>query len=214
VTPASSATVSSTAPIRGADRLLRIGVLGGTSLLLAAGAHSAGGGALPGPGLLVVVAAVLGLAALVVTQRRCRFPLLLVLLGGQQLALHAVFTAATNVSAACVPMAGGVPHHGSLAGAACLPVAGVAAGTPMLMSGPSMWLAHLAAVAATAWLLSRGEAWLWRTAERIIRTATAAPSSTLVGQAPVRAGFLTQAPYDSAAGSPAAPRGPPLVGTV
>ncbi|MET1004880.1 MAG: hypothetical protein ABWX96_05005 [Propionibacteriaceae bacterium] len=207
-----AAVGSTTAPLRGAGRLLRLGVLGGVSLLLAAGAHTAGGGALPAPGVLVVAAGLLGLMALVVTQRRCRFPLLLVVLGAQQAALHAVFAAATGPAAACAGLAGSA-HHGAVVASGCTSVADAAA-APMVMPGPGMWLAHTVAVVATAWLLSRAEAWLWRTADRIIRTATAAPTSIRGGLPSVRGRFARLAAYASPVASPAAPRGPPGCGTV
>ena len=46
----------------------------------------------------------------------------------------------------------------------------------MSMPGWAMWAAHLAAVAVTAALLARGEAWLWRVADAIVHASTVRPS--------------------------------------
>ena len=40
----------------------------------------------------------------------------------------------------------------------------------MAMPGPAMLAAHLAATVLTAWLLARGEEWLWRTVDALLRT--------------------------------------------
>ena len=59
-------------------------------------------------------------------------------------------------------------------------------GAALGMATPAMWLAHSAAVLGTAWLLARGEAWLWRMADRVVRAATAKPTGRPVRRHTVR----------------------------
>lgn len=192
------------APLRGRLRVLRAGVLGATSLGLALGGHLAAGGHAPPPALLAVCAGLLGLTAVTATARRVRLPLLVGLLGVQQVLLHLAFDAGAG-AAAC----GGVdPHVGHTAGSvlSCAP-GGTAT---MAMPGWPMLLAHVLATAATALLLLRGEQALWALADRVVRAATAAPTarrpraSVLQVSRPTAA--LAVAPL-----SPAAPRGPPVL---
>ena len=77
-------------PTRGWVRLARAGVLGSGSLFLATAGHVAGGGVLPGPGMLVVLGGVLALVSVSMTTRRLRFGLLLGLLTVEQFALHLI----------------------------------------------------------------------------------------------------------------------------
>ena len=182
------------APARGVTRLLRLTCLGGGSLLLASAAHSTGGGQLPATGLMVAVALLLGCVSICVTSRRRSFGSLLALLSVEQVLLHAVFSLTS--------------HHHHLADAArCLFTPG---GLADVLSTPDagMSVGHCSAVVATAWLLARGEAWLWTTAERAIRCATAAPTTQLASF------FVLVAAFSAAwAGSTlpltAEPRGPP-----
>ncbi|MGI8458431.1 MAG: hypothetical protein ACR2LI_10010 [Propionibacteriaceae bacterium] len=74
----------SAAPWQGFLRGVRVVVLGGVSMLLASGAHLPGGGQLSSAGVVVVSGFVLGLVAAVVTARRCRLPVLLLVLGVEQ----------------------------------------------------------------------------------------------------------------------------------
>lgn len=200
-------------PVRGPARSLRVAVLGGSSLALAGAAHLAGGGALPGPGMLVVTGFLLGLVALTATARRCRFPVLLLLLAVEQLLLHVAFTAAAGAGSICTGlMPAGHQHTGGVAGTGCGPlphVAGAMAMPASMPSGWSMWAAHAGAVVATAWLLSRGESWLWRTADQIVRAATAAPSAELAPARLVAVTGTARPVACAAAYAPAAPRGPP-----
>ena len=159
-------------PLTGAVRLLRAGVLGGATLLLATGAHLLGGGELPGPATLALTTFLVGLLAVTVTARRLRLPVLLPLLGLEQGLLHVVLDATTSATT-CSPAAGHVVHAAGTA-LAC------ATGQPMAMTAPagwSMWLAHLLATAVTAWVLTRGEAALWALAARAVGAATAAPGA-------------------------------------
>ena len=167
---------SGRSPVRGPLRVLRVGALGGTSLLLATGAHLAGGGRLPSVATLTVLASLLGMVAAVVTARRCRLPLLFVVLGLEQAALHYVLTASTAATTlGCVPA--GHQHLGTATGGCLLPgdaMTGMASG-PGATS--AMLVGHLLAVVATAWLLAGGEAWVWGLAERLIRSTVVAVSA-------------------------------------
>ena len=191
----------------GRTRLLRASVLGAVSLLLASGAHVVGGGHLPGPGVLAVCSVLLGLVAAVVTARRCRFGVLGLLLVGQQALLHTLFTVAG--SAAHVQLAA-THHHG-------VPAPGVgvvATGPAMDMPGPSwaMWLAHAVATLATAWLLARGEAWLWRATERVVVAAGLRRTVHVRRAGAVLPGPAYVLPHHDAPGwHLAGPRGPPAV---
>lgn len=207
-------------PARGLTRVVRVVVLGVTSLALAAGAHLLGGGRLPSAGVLAVVAFLLGLSSVVLTARRCRFPALLVVLVVQQGLLHVVFDTASRVASGCGTAASGMGH--GLAGhtAAASSVVGscstMSTLTPatdsmasMAMPGWAMWAAHLAAVAVTAALLARGEAWLWRVADAIVHASTPRPSFTF---RPARAVVVVGAPRSQPElllFSVANPRGPP-----
>jgi hypothetical protein len=208
------------APTAGRVRVARASVLGGTSLLLATGAHVLGGGSLPGVGVLLVAGMLLGLLAAVLTARRVRLPALLALLGVQQLALHELFGLAA-AAPACTPTASAYAAHGGhaahLAGGADPLVSscvGAAAGMAT-MSGAPAWVmtaAHVVAVLVTAWVLARGEAWLWRTVARV-----AAAAGLAVGR-PALSSPRRRQPVGrvvttcrNAVRSAAAPRGPPLV---
>ncbi len=139
-------------------RLARAGVFGGSSLFLATAAHVAGGGTLPGAGLLVLTAIGLALASVTLTARRLRVGVLLVALGLEQLLLHLIFHTATT-AATCAAVA--MPGHAMSTAAMCGSGSSTSAGWPML-------LGHLLAVLATAWLLARGERWLWTVTERVL----------------------------------------------
>ena len=201
---------SGMAPTRGLARLIRIGVLGGASMTLAAVAHVLGGGMLPTAGVLLVTGLLVGIGAVTLTTRRCRFGVLAPVLALQQALLHWVFTAAAAVPTSCVPASSGAAHHGSGLIAHCAATMHtMGAGFPM--SGGAMWLTHGVAVVLTAWLLARGEAWLWRTAAAIVEAATATLTTgpAVPPRRPVwTASALALPPL---AMSPAAPRGPPLV---
>ena len=57
----------------------------------------------------------------------------------------------------------------------------------MADAGTTSWtmiVAHIAATIATAWLLGRGEAWLWRTAEQAIRAALGSLTGRLADDRP------------------------------
>jgi hypothetical protein len=165
-TPADPSSHHRPAPTHGPVRALRVVVLGGASMLLAGTAHLAGGGHLPSPGVLAALALFVGLAAAALTRRRCRLPLLLGVLGAEQLGLHLLLGA--GAAAGCVggPMAAG--HGASTACPADAVVAADPSGHPL---GGPMLTAHLLATLLTAWLLACGEAALWRLVDRVARAA-------------------------------------------
>jgi len=201
----------SASPARGGTRAARVGLLGATSMTLATAAHAVGGGPVPPAGVLLVSGLLVGLVAVTVTARRCRFGVLAALLAAEQVMLHWLFAAAAAMTG-CHGVPHATAHHGgTLEAMGCAPapadgMGGVALGT----AAPAMWLAHAAAVLVTAWLLARGEAWLWRMADLVVEAATATPSEPparrLAERHPaVRVFDLPMAPV-----SPAAPRGPPI----
>ena len=145
-------------------RLARAGVFGGASLFLATAGHLVGGGTLPGAGLLALTAIGLALLSVTLTVRRLRFGVLLAALGLEQVLLHLLFHASTT-AATCAAVI--MPGH-TMSSAVCGSAAPTAASWPMVIG-------HALAVLATAWMLARGERWLWSVAERIHRYAGSAP---------------------------------------
>jgi hypothetical protein len=195
------------APLRGAVRGLRVAALGGASLLLACGAHLVGGGRLPSAGTLAVVAAVLGLVAVVVTARRCRIPVVLPVLGLEQTALHYLFSAASSSAPlGCVPS--GHQHLASV-GASCLAGGHEMAGMGTSAASLPMLVGHALAVLGTAWLLVRGEAWLWAWCTRLVRATVVAisalPTAVRLGPPVGAARAVVTVP-----GTLGSPRGPPV----
>lgn len=194
------------APVRGALRLARVGALGGGSLLLATLAHLGGGGRLPAAWVLVVTGLLLGVVAVTLTARRCRFGLLLAALALQQGLLHLLFDSASRVVPGCSPLAmpAGHAEHGALQTCA------MATAMHPVLPGWAMWGGHLLATLLTAALLARGEAWLWQAADRVVAVATAAPvARPQTRPARVSAAGPFATPARRARGA-AGPRGPPL----
>ncbi len=193
-------------PARGAVRAVRVGSLGATSMTLATTAHLLGGGPLPPAGVLVVSGLLVGLVAGSATARRCRFGVLVALLAVEQALLHWLFsTAAATTGCDGGPIPGA--HHGGALGAmGCVAGTGEGMGRAALgLAAPAMWLAHSAAVLATAWLLARGEAWLWRTADRVVSAATATPTDRSARRRAVRPPAVMVSDLPMAPVSPGAP---------
>jgi hypothetical protein len=186
-------------PATGWRRLVRVVVLGGASYGLAVGAHLAGGGGWPGWPLTLMLAGLLGVTSVGLTGRRRGTRFLLLVLTGFQTVLHLLFARADGAAASCAAVAGG-HHHVT---AACAP--GATSSAEALLSLP-MATAHLVATVVTAWLLARGEAWLWRALDRLLRR----PSRRLAlepGPVPV---IRHEAPAPRVVrAAPGAPRGPP-----
>jgi hypothetical protein len=209
----SSSVQPSVAALRPNWRAVRVAVLGATSLLLATSAHTFGGGDLPAPGVLAVTAIVLGLLAVPLTGRRCKTGLLLAVLGVQQTLLHLLFSSAAAVPT-CEPA--GLQAAAHQLGAACDMHGGVLMSvqstTPMTAAGTTSWamiIAHALATVATAWLLGRGEAWLWRTAEQVIRAALGTLTGRLADARPRLIILERLSPWVAHVYAHSAPRGPP-----
>jgi hypothetical protein len=133
--------------------VLRAGGVAGAVLALAAGAHLAGGGELPGPALLLAVAVVLGALTLLLAGRRFSWPVLSGLLGGGQVALHELFDTCSGVSAQTVAVVSH-GHHQSL-------VAWGDVSSGAESATPAMTLGHVLATAVTTLVLLHGEHVLW-----------------------------------------------------
>ena len=190
-------------PLRGTARVARVALLGGGSLLLATAAHLAGGGTLPGPGVLAVAAFVLGLVAVLLTRRRVRLPVLVGALVPQQAALHVLFDTAAAAAGGCSPVQ--AAHH-AMTVLTCMPTHGMG---PMGYAWP-MFVGHAVAALGTAWLLARGEAWCWRLADRVVAAAYVSPTGRpRVRRARPVTTVLTAAPL-LRPHRPRLTRGPPL----
>lgn len=187
-------------------RAVRVAVLGAASLLLATSAHVIGGGTLPSLGVLALTALVLGLVAVPLTGRRCRTGVLVAVLGVQQSLLHLLFTAVAE-QRGCEPS--GLVATAHQLGAAC--AMSMPMDMPMTAAGASwpMILAHAAATAATAWLLARGEAWLWRTAEQVVRVAGTTLTRSVANDRDQLVIPRQMVVWTAPAYAVAAPRGPP-----
>ncbi|QCB98975.1 hypothetical protein E5206_11170 [Arthrobacter sp. PAMC25564] len=138
---------------------------------LAAGAHVLAGGELPGPGIAVGLLVLVLAPVMVLTRIRITAPVMAVLLGAGQLALHEAFDA-LSVSSGFAAGSGG--HlHGTVP---VLPPAGALMPEHTAAPGALMLVLHAAATLATALLLARGEAALWALAawlRPLIRLLTA-----------------------------------------
>ena len=195
-------------PARGAIRAVRVGLLGTTSMTLATTAHLIGGGPLPPVGVLIVSGLLVGLVAVTATARRGHFGVLVALLAVEQALLHWLFTAAAAMGGCDTgPLAAG--HH-MLGSMGCAAGTGDGMGGVVLGMAAPMWLAHSAAVLGTAWLLARGEAWLWRMADRVVGSATAAPTGRPARRRAARHPAVRVFDLPTAPVSPATPRGPPV----
>lgn len=183
---------------RGWVRLARAGILGGASLFLATAGHTLGGGTLPGPGLLAMTGVCLALIAVSLTARRVGFCTLLGVLSVEQVLLHLLFHAST-VAATCAPVT--MPGHSMGSAAVC------GSGTATA-GGWSMVIGHALAAAGTAWLLARGERWLWRVVDRVRGYADARPARRRRTRASLVP--IAVAPVVPHRWVPAAPRGPPV----
>lgn len=195
------------APTTGVPRVVRVAVLGGTSLVLACAAHMVGGGQLPSAGVLIVAGILIGLVAVTSTTRRCRTGALLGLLAVQQFILHLVFEA--SAAAGCGVMSEVAGHHAAMSAHAAPACMMTSAADTMSMPGWAMWVGHLVATLLTALLLARGEAWLWRVADQVITAATAAPSHRQARQRRPPVAVEPFSPATPRAYTPADPRGPP-----
>ena len=85
--------------------------------------------------------------------------------------------------------------------------AGAGLSQPMSLQ---MWSGHVVATVLTAWLLSRGEAVLWRLAERIVSAVGAVAGTWPAGQPRLLAVALLVAAHATPTRDDATPRGPPV----
>ena len=131
---------------------------------LAVGAHVSAGGGWPGWPVSVMLTALLGVLGVVFTTRRRRLPAVLGVLTAAQVVLHVLLSLLEAPASSCAVVA--VGHHA--ASASCDPSVATAGSFAMAMPSLPMLFAHLAATAATAWVLARGEAWLWRTLRGVL----------------------------------------------
>ena len=138
---------------------LRAAAVSAAILTLAAGAHLLGGGDLPGPGILLAVLALTGLAATTATRFRLNAAAMTAVLGAGQLALHEIFTAFSAPGLAMGAEAAD-GHHASGGAAPALGAAAHLHGTDSA-EGTLMLVAHIVATAACALLLAKGEDALW-----------------------------------------------------
>jgi hypothetical protein len=186
-------------PATGWRRLVRAVALGGASYGLAVAAHLTGGGGWPGWPVTLMLTGLLGVMSIALTSRRRGMPFVLLVLTAVQTLLHLLFAQVDGAAASCAVIAGG-HHHVTTA---CAPSVAHAADT--LPSLP-MAAAHLVATVVTAWLLTRGEAWLWRAVDRLLRRPLRRLDPDL---APVL-GIRSVTPMPRVARpAPGAPRGPP-----
>ncbi|WP_248762764.1 hypothetical protein [Pseudarthrobacter sp. SSS035] len=139
---------------------LRAASLSAGILTLAAGAHVAGGGDLPAPGILLAVLALTVLAATTATRLRLNFPAMLGVLGAGQFILHEAFTVFSSAGTAVGTAASGL-HNAHRAGAAAPVFVATGHVHDPGSAGFLMLLTHALATGACALLLARGEAALW-----------------------------------------------------
>ncbi|MFK0008491.1 hypothetical protein ACIQTZ_15705 [Paenarthrobacter sp. NPDC090520] len=139
---------------------LRSGALSVVVVLLAAGAHVLGGGALPTAPVLAALIALTGLAATLATRFKLNVAAMTALVGASQLVLHQAFTSLAPIDAAA-PAGGHHPGTESLA-----PIVDPATHLHELgtTAGALMFIAHVMATVASAAVLAKGEDALWQLA--------------------------------------------------
>jgi hypothetical protein len=148
-----------------------------------------------------MLTALLGVLGVAFTTRRRRLPALLGVLTAAQVVLHVILSLLDASASSCGLVA--VGHH--VATSPCDPSVPTGSVT-MAMPTLPMLAAHLAATAVTAWVLARGEAWLWRT----LRGVLAVPLAVRIGATPRVWVFHRDAVRSSTRWArPDAPRGPP-----
>ncbi len=153
-------------PTRGLWRGLRASSLGVVAFVLALSAHVAAGGVAPGPGVLLLLAGLIGLAASLLTGVRLSPLRVGVSLTAMQVVLHEAFMW-LGVPGGCLmmgmsPTAGGSMSHGNRSAVECTPsLANAGLGHSSVFSVTTMVGAHIVATAVMAALLAYGERVLW-----------------------------------------------------
>jgi len=156
------------APAQGLLRGLRAAALGVVGFVLALAAHVTAGGATPGPVVLLLLAGLIGLAAVLLTGARLSPVRVGVSLAAMQVCLHEAFMW-MSAPAACVMPVMNAPTDGLMGmGQGAQPLLNCAAGmTHAGMGQSSMFEAtamlgvHVTATALMAALLAYGERVLW-----------------------------------------------------
>jgi hypothetical protein len=150
--------------LRGSLRLFRAALVAGVTMSLAAAGHVLGGGALPGPAVTAVLAALLLAPVVWLAGRQLSLLTLLGVLGAGQLLLHTAFTSLSRGAVCPPPLAGQTPHHGPATGAGCSATDSVALSLHAgdVADAPDMTAGHFLALVSTAWLLHKGEEALWQ----------------------------------------------------
>jgi hypothetical protein len=189
------------APTRGATRLARAAAFGVVVLTIAAGAHVAGGGALPSMTVLALLAIPVTVAAFALTSRRCGLALLLGSMAAAQVLLH------QTLAALAAPVPGDMSDQMSAASASAM------GGHAMAQADGrsfTMTAAHVLATVVTAWLLARGEQALWQLVSRLLPVLPGEPIVVGHGcpQTPVHASVHASAPSLVSGG--VGLRGPPV----
>lgn len=150
-----------TSQLRAPFHALRSGAISLVVVLLAAGAHVVGGGALPTAPVLLALVALTALATTLATRFKLNVVTMTALLGAGQLVLHEAFTALGPVAASTQ----GPAHH--LASESLNPALHAATehshelGTTF---GALMFLSHVIATLGSAVVLAKGEDALWQLA--------------------------------------------------
>lgn len=150
-----------TSQTRAPFHAFRSGIISLVIVLLAAGAHVAGGGELPTAPVLLALIALTALTTTLATRFKLNIVTLVTLLGAGQLALHEAFTALGPIVAA----APGTSHHlGAETPPPSLDIASAHVHELSGTFGVLMLLAHAVAVVGSAILLAKGEDALWQLA--------------------------------------------------
>lgn len=153
-------------PPRTPFHAVRAAALATVTVTLAAGAHLAGGGSLPAPGILLALLALTVLACTAATRLRVGFPAVTAFLACGQLALHEAFTLFSAAPRTpLTPAPAGAHSHGAgaldLSGAALIHVTEhVSPADPA--AAQLMLAAHALATVGCALLLAQGENALWQ----------------------------------------------------
>ncbi|MHA7264044.1 hypothetical protein ACX80W_12670 [Arthrobacter sp. TMN-37] len=158
-----------------ASRFVRSSLVAALIVLVSVGSHLLGGGSLPAPAILLLLAALVLAAVTSVSGRALSFPALAGVLLTGELALHSALTALTGTPAC----GGAIPaQHHTPAAVGCQPLGGQLAESADPGS-TAMVLAHACAAALLALLIVKGEAALELLAAWL-RPLAGAPEPTAV----------------------------------
>lgn len=185
-------------PPRTPFHAVRASALATGTVALAAGAHLAGGGTLPAPGILVTLLALTVLTCSAVTRLRLGLPALTAFLAGGQVALHealTLFSAAPAARTTLAPAPAEAHTHG--ANALDLPAAALVHAAEHISpynpaAAPLMLAAHALATLGCALLLAQGENALWQLAAWL-RPLAELPQPAVVRPSPKAAAALPSA---------------------